>query len=116
MRFTDNKGAIAVTVMPLVAIPLLLATGFIDFGYAGIFIAMGFIGLTVVGAHFGMHTLAGMYYPTHYRANGAGWATSIATIGSVAGPMVGGVVLSTGLPVRNIFGVLAICPARSCNT
>jgi AAHS family 4-hydroxybenzoate transporter-like MFS transporter len=111
MRFTDNKGAIAVTVMPLVAIPLLLATGFIDFGYAGIFIAMGLIGLTVVGAHFGMHTLAGMYYPTHYRANGAGWATSVAKVGSIAGPAIASLILSTNLPTRNIFAILAICPA-----
>ncbi len=111
MRFTDNKGAIAVTIMPLVAIPLLLATGFIDFGYAGIFIAMGLIGLTVVGAHFGMHTLAGMYYPTHYRANGAGWATSVAKVGSIAGPLIASLILSTSLPTRNIFAILAICPA-----
>jgi len=31
--------------------------------------------------------------------------------GSIAGPITGGFVLSTSLPVRNIFGVLAICPA-----
>ena len=43
--------------------------------------------------------------------NGAGWATSVAKIGSVAGPALGGVILSTRLPVRNIFVVLAICPA-----
>jgi AAHS family 4-hydroxybenzoate transporter-like MFS transporter len=111
MRFTDNKGAIAVSVMPFLAIPLLLATGFIDFGYAGIFVATGLIGLTVVGAHFGMHTLAGMYYPSHYRANGAGWATSVAKVGSIAGPAIASVVLSTSLPTRNIFAILAICPA-----
>ena len=111
MRFTDNKGAIAVTVMPLVAIPLLIATGFLDFGYGGLFVVMGLIGLFVVGAHFGMHTLAGMYYPSHYRANGAGWATSVAKVGSIAGPWVAGIILSTSLPVRNIFAILAICPA-----
>jgi len=41
----------------------------------------------------------------------AGWATSVAKIGSVAGPALGGVILSTNLPVRNIFVVLAVCPA-----
>jgi len=35
----------------------------------------------------------------------------VAKIGSVMGPLVGGWVLSTSLPVRNIFAVLAICPA-----
>jgi AAHS family 4-hydroxybenzoate transporter-like MFS transporter len=111
MRFTDTRGAIAIAVMPLLAIPLLLAVGFIDFDYAGLFMATGLIGLTVVGAHFGMHTLAGMYYPSHYRANGAGWATSVAKVGSIAGPWLAGIILSTSLPTRNIFAILAVCPA-----
>ena len=51
-----------------------------------------------------------IFYPSAYRANGAGWATSVAKIGSIAGP-VGGWVLGTSLPVRNIYAVLAICPA-----
>jgi AAHS family 4-hydroxybenzoate transporter-like MFS transporter len=110
MRFTDTRGAIAISVMPLLAIPLLLAVGFIDFDYAGLFIATALIGLTVVGGHFGMHTLAGMYYPSHYRANGAGWATSVAKVGSIAGPWIAGVILSSTLPVRNIFAILAVCP------
>lgn len=111
MRFTDTKGAIAITVMPLAAIPLLIATGFGDFGHAGTFVAIALIGLTLFGGHYGMHTLAGLYYPSAYRANGTGWATSVAKIGSIAGPWIGGVILSGSLPVRNIFAILALCPA-----
>jgi MFS transporter, AAHS family, 4-hydroxybenzoate transporter len=111
MRFTDTKGAIAITIMPLLAIPLLIATGFSDFGYAGIFVAIALIGFTVFGGHYGMHTLAGLYYPSAYRANGTGWATSVAKIGSIVGPWIGGVILSTSLPARNIFAILALCPA-----
>jgi len=33
-----------------------------------------------------MRTLAGLYYSSAYRANGTGWATSVAKIGSIAGP------------------------------
>ncbi len=111
MRFTDTKGAIAIAVMPLLAIPLLIGVGVINFDYAGLVIATALIGLTVIGGHFGMHTLAGMYYPSHYRANGTGWATSVAKVGSIAGPWLAGIILSTTLPVRNIFAILAICPA-----
>jgi AAHS family 4-hydroxybenzoate transporter-like MFS transporter len=57
-----------------------------------------------------MHSICGIFYPSAYRGNGAGWATSIAKIGSVAGPILGGIVLSTSLPVRDIFAVLAVCP------
>jgi AAHS family 4-hydroxybenzoate transporter-like MFS transporter len=58
-----------------------------------------------------MHSICGLFYPSSYRANGAGWATSVAKIGSIGGPMVGGWVLATSLPVRHIFAVLAVCPA-----
>lgn len=43
-------------------------------------------------------------------ANGAGWAASIGKIGSIAGPYLGGVVLSSRLPVRFTYALLAICP------
>jgi MFS transporter, AAHS family, 4-hydroxybenzoate transporter len=64
----------------------------------------------LVGAHFGMHSIAGIFYPSAFRSNGAGWATSVAKIGSIIGPVIGGVVLSTHLPVRVLFAILAACP------
>jgi AAHS family 4-hydroxybenzoate transporter-like MFS transporter len=32
-------------------------------------------------------------------------------VGSVLGPLVGGYVLSTALPVKNTYALLAVCPA-----
>jgi MFS transporter, AAHS family, 4-hydroxybenzoate transporter len=111
MRFTDKFGAIAITVMPLLAIPLLLVTGFVDFGETGFLIATAFITLFLIGGHFGLHSIAGIFYPSAFRGNGTGWATSVAKIGSIAGPYLARLILATSLPVRNIFAVLAICPA-----
>jgi len=111
MRFTDRFGAIAITVMPLLAVPLLLVTGFVDFGETGFLVASAFITLFLIGGHFGLHSIAGIFYPSTFRGNGAGWATSVAKIGSIAGPYIAGLILATSLPVRNIFAVLAICPA-----
>jgi AAHS family 4-hydroxybenzoate transporter-like MFS transporter len=111
MRFTDNKGAIAITAMPLLAIPLLLAAAFVDVDQASFLVLFTLIALFLIGGHFGLHSIAGIFYPSAYRGNGAGWATSVAKIGSIAGPFLAGIILSTSLPVRNIFAVLAICPA-----
>jgi len=111
MRFTDRFGAIAITVMPLLAIPLLLVTGFSDFGGTSFLVASAFITLFLIGGHFGLHSIAGIFYPSVFRANGTGWATSVAKIGSIAGPYIAGLILATSLPVRQIFAVLAICPA-----
>src|SRR2546427_5202972 len=111
MRFTDNRGAIAITTMPLITTLLLLFAGLVDVGRTSFLALNVVISGFLIGGHFGMHSICGLFYPSAYRANGAGWATSIAKIGSIAGPITGGFVLSTSLPVRNIFGVLAICPA-----
>jgi AAHS family 4-hydroxybenzoate transporter-like MFS transporter len=111
MRFTDKRGAIAIAVMPAITCVLLLAAGLFTLGHATFLALNALIGGFLIGGHFGLHSICGIFYPSAYRGNGAGWATSVAKIGSVAGPALGGVILSTSLPVRNIFVVLAICPA-----
>lgn len=111
MRFTDNKGPISIAIMALVSVPLLLWAGLLDVG-AWTFLVLNFlVNIVMGGAHYGMHSIAGVFYPSAYRANGAGWATSIAKIGSVAGPMIGGLILATAFPVKHIFALLAISPA-----
>lgn len=110
MRFTDKRGAIAITVMPVMTAILLLAASFVRMGHLQFMVLSAITGGFLIGGHFGMHSICGIFYPSAYRANGAGWATSIAKIGSVAGPILGGIVLSTSLPVRYVFAVLAVCP------
>ena len=110
MRFTDTRGAIAVSVLPALAVPTLLVMGLVRLG-GGAFLALSFFNtMFLVGAHFGIHSIAGIFYPSAYRANGAGWATSIAKVGSILGPLVGGVALSSGMPVKVMYAFLAACP------
>ena len=111
MRFTDRHGAIAVAAMPLLAIPLLLIGGLVDVGSAGLLILVAAIAFALIGGHLGMNSLAGIYYPSALRATGAGWATAVGKIGSIAGPLLAGIILATGLPTRNIFAVAGLCPA-----
>ena len=110
MRFTDKRGAIAITAMPVLTAVLLLFAGFVTIGHDAFLVLSALIGGCLIGGHFGMHSICGIFYPSAYRGNGAGWATSVAKIGSVAGPILGGIILSTSLPVRNIYAVLAVCP------
>jgi len=111
MRFTDKRGAGAITIMPIMTAILLFVATFVRMGHLEFMLLAAATGGFLIGGHFGMHSICGIFYPSAYRANGAGWATSIAKIGSVAGPILGGIVLSTSLPVRDIFAVLAVCPA-----
>ena len=110
MRFTDKRGAIAITTMPVITAVLLLFAGLAFIGHNAFLVLSALIGGFLIGGHFGMHSICGIFYPSAYRGNGAGWATSVAKIGSVAGPILGGMILSTSLPVRNIYAVLAVCP------
>jgi MFS transporter, AAHS family, 4-hydroxybenzoate transporter len=111
MCFTDAKGAIAITIMPVMTFGLLLVAAVTPIGQTAFLILSATIGGFLIGGHFGMHSISGIFYPTAYRGNGASWATSIAKIGSIGGPIVGGWVLATSLPVKHIFGLLAIFPA-----
>jgi AAHS family 4-hydroxybenzoate transporter-like MFS transporter len=111
MRFTDRFGPRAVAFYPALAVPVLLMQGFgvipID-----LFLAVNVLGAMLVsGGHFGILSIAGIFYPSAIRASGAGWATSVAKIGAILGPIIGAAVLSSGLPVIRSYALLAVCPA-----
>ncbi|MEI9965461.1 MAG: MFS transporter [Caulobacteraceae bacterium] len=111
MGFTDHKGAISIAVLPAVAVPLLLVAGLAPMGL-GVFLVLSLcLSLFLGGGHYAIQSIAGAFYPSSVRANGSGWAGSIAKIGSICGPLIGGAVLSSSLPVKNTYALLAICPA-----
>jgi len=111
MRFTDGKGPYAVAVYPLIAFPLLLLVGLVPMPDTVFIIASVAATSFIGGAHFGILSIAGVFYASSIRANGAGWATSIAKVGGIAGPIIGAYVLASGLPIVRSFAILAICPA-----
>jgi AAHS family 4-hydroxybenzoate transporter-like MFS transporter len=55
-------------------------------------------------------SIVSAFYPSAIRANGTGWCSGVAKIGSALGPTVGGYVLATHIPVRMTYALLAICP------
>ena len=74
-------------------------------------IAMAFgIGIGTVGAQNCNNGVAAKFYPTSIRATGVGWALAVGRIGSIVGPVVGGILLSTHVDIRTIFLVAAIPP------
>ena len=76
-------------------------------------LAVAFVlGFTVTGIQAGLNSLAASYYPTSIRSTGVGWALGIGRIGSVTGPMLGGILLKVGwTPQRILFAtsVPALC-------
>ena len=111
MRFTDKHGPISIAVMPLVAVPILLATGLAPMVTLTQFVFLS-LALTffVSGGHYGITSVISGFYPSQIRASGSGWANAFAKIGSILGPMVGGVILDAHLHTRTPYALLAICP------
>ena len=108
MRFTDTRGVMSIAVFPVLTVPLLLTMGLSNIGGTPFLVLYFFLTMLIVGTHFGLHSIAGIFYPSAFRSTGAGWASSVAKIGSVAGPVIVGAVLSTQLPVRILFVLFAV--------
>jgi AAHS family 4-hydroxybenzoate transporter-like MFS transporter len=110
MRFVDRRGATSIAIFPGFAIPILLAMAFSGIGGRGFLVLYFFGSMCVIGAHYGLMGIAGIFYPSAYRSNGTGWTSSVGKIGSIVGPMLGGVALSSHMPVKAVFAMLAVCP------
>jgi AAHS family 4-hydroxybenzoate transporter-like MFS transporter len=67
-------------------------------------------GVGIIGGQNASHALSSEFYPTRIRSTGVGWALGIGRIGSIVGPMVGGVLLSQNTPMRDVFWA-AVIPA-----
>jgi AAHS family 4-hydroxybenzoate transporter-like MFS transporter len=74
------------------------------------------LGITVQGAQAGINALSAMYYPTVIRSTGVGWALGIGRIGSIIGPIIGGLMLAAQWTPQQIFmagAVPALCAAAA---
>ena len=91
------------------------ALSIVVLGLAGTSVAVTLIaafgcGIGTVGAQNCNNGIAAKFYPTEIRATGVGWALAVGRIGSILGPAVGGILLSTGLDIQNIFLVAIVPP------
>ena len=60
-------------------------------------------GFFTFGAQISLNSLAAYIYPTHARSTGVGWALGIGRIGSILGPVVGGMLLQLALGLPTYF-------------
>jgi AAHS family 4-hydroxybenzoate transporter-like MFS transporter len=79
-------------------------------------IAIFAAGFCVVGGQIAANALTAGYYPTSVRATGVGWALGIGRVGSIIGPLVGGLLLAGKWSTPAVFmaaAAAALCAAAA---
>ena len=74
------------------------------------FIAILIAGFCVVGGQTALNALGALYYPTHERSTGVGWAAGMGRMGSIVGPVVGGALMALHWSTEQLF-IAAAVPA-----
>jgi benzoate transport len=75
---------------------------------AGFVILLFAAGFFINSAHMDVTILAPIVYPPSCRNQGAGAAIAVGRIGAIIGPLVGGVLLGTELPLETLLALIAI--------
>ena len=65
-------------------------------------------GVSINGGQASLNTIAATYYPTAIRATGIGWALGVGRIGSILGPLMGGIFVGAGWAISAVILVNTI--------
>jgi MFS transporter, AAHS family, 4-hydroxybenzoate transporter len=99
----NKYGFAAIAALFALAAPGIAALGTPGISHGLVTFFCGFSGFAVLGAQFGNNACSGLIYPTEVRAQGAGWALGIGRIGSIVGPLVGGMLVAANMPLQELF-------------
>ncbi len=112
-RALDKGGLKMVALSFLISAPCVMAIGQ-STALGGVTALIVFLaGFFVLGGQLGLNASAATLYPTFMRSTGAGWGLGIGRIGSIAGPIVGGVLITSGISHQQLF-LIAACPMLVC--
>ncbi|WP_322107164.1 MFS transporter [Paraburkholderia sp. J41] len=105
-RFVDRYGIRVLLLLAVAGCPIAASLG-MPMPTGWLFAAVFASGVCVIGSQFALYAVSGMVYPTTLRSTGVGSAIGIGKLGSVAGSLLGGVLLAMHLPVGTLFFNLA---------
>jgi AAHS family 4-hydroxybenzoate transporter-like MFS transporter len=96
-------GFVVIAALFVCAAPAIAAIGVSGPSYGELAPLATIAGLCVLGAQFGHIAATGLLYPTQFRSKGVGWALAIGRVGAITGPLLGGQLIKTHLPMRQLF-------------
>ena len=107
-QFIDRFSFRALSLTYLFAAFAVAAVGFSGQSIALAALAIFCAGFCIVGGQIASNALAATYYPTMMRSSGVGWALGIGRIGSIVGPLIGGVMLARHVGAETLFMAAAV--------
>jgi AAHS family 4-hydroxybenzoate transporter-like MFS transporter len=103
-RPIDAKGFLPVTILFALAVFAVGALGLVGLSSTAALMVVVFLaGFCVLGLQFGLNAASAMIYPTSVRSNGSGWAFGVGRVGSVVGPILGGILIGMKTPLQELF-------------
>jgi AAHS family 4-hydroxybenzoate transporter-like MFS transporter len=109
-RFSYRALALAYLLAAVAVVGIALSGTSVALATVAIFCA----GFCVVGGQIAANALAAHYYPTAMRSTGVGWALGVGRIGSIVGPLVGGILLSRDMSEQALFFAAAVPMLFAC--
>jgi len=107
-QFIDRFSFRALSLTYLFAAFAVAAVGFSGQSIALAALAIFCAGFCIVGGQIASNALAATYYPTTMRSSGVGWALGIGRIGSIVGPLIGGIMLARQVGAESLFLAAAV--------
>lgn len=65
-------------------------------------------GIFIIGTQIAQHVITGEIYPTNVRSTGVGWALTVGRLGSIAGPLLGGMLQMGNFSFGQYFLIFSI--------
>ncbi|WP_084399733.1 MFS transporter [Henriciella aquimarina] len=88
-------------------IPVLVSTAFAK-DVVSLHVIGGLTGFFVSGGIFSLYSVAAAGYPKHLRGGGSGAALAWARLGAIIGPLAGGWLLGTDVPIFRIMSIFSL--------
>jgi AAHS family 4-hydroxybenzoate transporter-like MFS transporter len=86
----------------------IVSIGFAAHAAPSLFLALFMSGVLVIGAQQSSPAMSVQLYPRRMRAAGAGLQFAAGRLGSILGPIIGGLLFSSGIGYETLFLVLAV--------
>jgi AAHS family 4-hydroxybenzoate transporter-like MFS transporter len=101
--FMNRWGAFPVLLTEFLCTTLLIASLAYSTSFSLMMVITFILGFVVQGAQGGLSAVAATFYPISIRSTGIGWCLGIGRIGSIVGPILGGVMLKLDWTPREIL-------------